>query len=122
MGIEKRPDALVFTSNTGRPIRYSRFRPVTWMRTFSDLHLPHVGIHALRHSAAARMIGAGWQAKAVQQALGHASAGFTLTVYGHLFDDDLDALAEALESSSRRTDAVQSSRAAEGEPRISPAV
>ena len=57
-------------------------------------------MHALRHSAAARMIGAGWSAKAVQQTLGHASAGFTLSVYGHLFDDDLDALAEALDGSS----------------------
>lgn len=72
----------------------------------SKLGLPHVGMHALRHSAAARMIGAGWQAKAVQQALGHASAGFTLTVYGHLFEDDLDALADALVSTYRRTDAV----------------
>jgi integrase len=44
------------------------------------------------------MIGARWQAKAVQQTLGHASAAFTLTVYGHLFDEDLDALADALES------------------------
>ena len=35
--------------------------------------------------------------KAVQETLGHASAGFTLSVYGHLFDDDLDALAEALD-------------------------
>lgn len=35
-----------------------------------------------------------------QQTLGHASAGFTLTAYGHLFDDDLDALADALESTS----------------------
>ena len=38
-------------------------------------------------SAAARMIGAGWQAKAVQQTLGHSSVAFTLTVYGHLFDE-----------------------------------
>ena len=52
-------------------------------------------MHVLRHSAAARMIRAVWPAKAVQQVLGHASASFTLTVYGHLFDDDLDELAAA---------------------------
>ena len=50
----------------------------------------------------------GLAAKAVQSALGHGSAAFTLTVYGHLFDDDLDELATALDAVSRRTGAVQS--------------
>ncbi len=36
--------------------------------------------------------------KTVRQVLGHASAGFTLTVYGHLFPDEMDRLAEALEA------------------------
>lgn len=80
---------------------------MTWVPTLDNLGLPRCGMHALRHSAAARMISAGWQAKAVQQALGHSSVAFTLTVYGHLFDDDLDELAAALESSPRRTSAVQ---------------
>ena len=48
------------------------------------------------------MIGAGWSPKAVQQTLGHASAAFTLTVYGHLFEDDLDGLAEALDETLSR--------------------
>ena len=43
------------------------------------------------------MIAAGASPKAVQTILGHASASFTLTVYGHLFDDDLDDLAVALD-------------------------
>jgi hypothetical protein len=30
--------------------------------------------------------------------LGHKSAGFSLTVYGHLFDADLDALADLLDT------------------------
>ena len=51
----------------------------------------------LRHSAAARMIGAGASPKAVQVVLGHRSAAFTLTVYGHLFDADLDDLAARLD-------------------------
>ena len=59
--------------------------------------------HILRHSAAARMIRTRWPPKAVQQVLGHASASFTLTVYGHMFDDDLDAL----EQTSRCTSAVR---------------
>ncbi len=52
----------------------------------------------LRHSAAAALISAGASPKAVQTLLGRASAAFTLTVYGHMFDEDLDALAVALDA------------------------
>ena len=96
--VEPVAEALLFTSSRGYPLRYSRFRPTVWVPTLERLGLPAVGLHALRHSAAARMIGAGWQPKAVQQALGHAWAAFTLTVYGHLFDADMDALGDALDS------------------------
>jgi hypothetical protein len=34
--------------------------------------------------------------KAVQKMLGHASAAMTLDVYADLFDDDLDAVGDAL--------------------------
>ncbi len=68
-----------------------------WRPVLAALGLRAVGVHSLRHSAAARMIGAGWTAKAVQQVLGHRSVAFTLTVYGHLFDSDLDALAARLD-------------------------
>jgi integrase len=53
------------------------------------------------------MIGAGWTPKRVQTTLGHASIAFSLTVYGHLFDDDADEAAEALDQLSRPTSAVQ---------------
>ncbi len=39
-----------------------------------------------------------------QTVLGHASAAFTLTVYGHLFDADLDDLAVRLEELGRDAD------------------
>jgi integrase len=101
------PEALLFTSNTGYPIRHRNFLRRVWYPTLCELGLPLVGLHVLRHSAAARMIGAGWSAKAVQSTLGHASASFTLTVYGHLFPSDMDELAAALESPRRRTGDVQ---------------
>jgi len=44
------------------------------------------------------MIQAGASPKAVQAILGHRSASFTLSVYGHLFDADLDDLAARLDS------------------------
>ena len=44
------------------------------------------------------MIAAGATPKAIQKVLGHGSAAFSLTVYGHLFDDDVDGLAEQLDA------------------------
>jgi len=43
------------------------------------------------------MIREGASVKAVQRQLGHATASITLDTYGHLFPDELDALAERLE-------------------------
>jgi len=59
--------------------------------------VPNVGLHVLRHSAAAAMIRAGASPKARQAILGHQSAGFTLSVYGHVFDQDMTELAQRLE-------------------------
>ena len=53
-------------------------------------------IHDLRHTAASLMVRSGANVKAVQRQLGHASAAMTLDVYADLFDDDLDALSEAM--------------------------
>jgi len=65
--------------------------------------MPVVGVHVLRHSAAAALISSGASPKAVQSILGHRSAAFTLTVYGHLFEADLDEVATRLELTLRNT-------------------
>jgi integrase len=56
-------------------------------------------VHDLRHSAASLMIRSGASVKAVKAALGHATATMTLDRYGHLFPDELDALADGLDGS-----------------------
>ncbi len=62
-----------------------------------DPDFPRVTPHDLRHTAASLAIASGANVKAVQRMLGHASAAMTLDVYGDLFDDDLDAVADALD-------------------------
>jgi integrase len=57
-----------------------------------------VTIHDLRHTAASMAISAGANVKAVQRMLGHASAAMTLDTYADLFDDDLDAVSDRLDS------------------------
>ena len=39
------------------------------------------------------------QPKMIQKVMGHRSVAFTLTVYGHILDDDLDDLAARLDGS-----------------------
>jgi integrase len=56
----------------------------------------------LRHSAASLAVSAGANVKAVQRMLGHASAAMTLDVYADLFDDDLEAVATALDAARAR--------------------
>jgi integrase len=58
---------------------------------------PSLTLHDLRHTAASLAISAGANVKAIQRMLGHASAAMTLDTYADLFDDDLDAVAIALD-------------------------
>jgi integrase len=99
--IDADPDTLLFTGEKGGPLRYRYAYMDIWRPMLKNLGMPTVGMHALRHSAAARMISAGASPKAVQSIMGHRSAAFTLTVYGHLFDEDLDALASRIDNQGR---------------------
>jgi integrase len=68
----------------------------------ADKSFPRVTIHDLRHTAASLAISAGANVKAVQRMLGHSSAAMTLDTYADLFDDDLDAVAIALDTARTR--------------------
>jgi integrase len=58
-----------------------------------------VRLHDLRHTHASQLIRTGAPAKVIQERLGHSSAAFTLTTYGHLLpgmqDEAVARLAEA---------------------------
>ena len=62
--------------------------------------------HELRHTAASLAIASGADVKVVQQMLGHKSATMTLDLYGHLFGDRLDVVADAMDAA--RTAALAS--------------
>lgn len=68
--------------------------------TPDDEPFPRVTPHDLRHTAASLAISAGANVKAVQRMLGHASAAMTLDTYADLFDDDLGAVADALDQAA----------------------
>lgn len=46
-------------------------------------------------------ISAGADIKAIQRMLGHGDARMTLNTYGHLYEDNLDSLMDAVESAKK---------------------
>ncbi len=94
-------DALVFSAPMGGPVRNGNFRrrvfsPALESCRSADPLFPLITPHDLRHTAASLAVSAGAHVKSVQRMLGHASAAMTLDVYADLFDEDLDAVADAL--------------------------
>jgi integrase len=112
-------DDLVFTAPRGGPLRESkfvpdRFKPAIGAANEAIAQLAQDGrpdplpeglrLYDLRHTAASLMIRQGASIKAVQKQLGHATASITLDTYGHLFPDELEALAGRMEDA--RTEAL----------------
>ena len=62
-----------------------------------------VRLHDLRHTCASLAISAGANVKVVQRLLGHKTAVLTLDRYGHLFPDDLEAVADAFDTAAQTT-------------------
>jgi integrase len=113
-------DDLVFTAPLGGPLRESKFVPGYFKPAARAAGLPAtLRFYDLRHTAASLLIREGASVKAVQKQLGHATASITLDTYGHLFPDELDALAGRLEDLRARALAA---RAADVWPHGGPAV
>jgi integrase len=78
-------------------MRASNVRRRWWAKALADAGLPaDFKLHELRHTAASLAIRAGANIKALQNMLGHASAGLTLDRYGHLYDSDVDTVGHAI--------------------------
>lgn len=87
---------LVFTDELGRHLAihtvYSAFK-----RVAASIDCPDARFHDLRHSYAVAAIRSGDDIKTVQGNLGHATAAFTLDVYGHVTDQMKQASAQRME-------------------------
>jgi site-specific recombinase XerD len=97
----KSPADLVFTSPRGTALRAGVFRRDVFDRAAESVGLDGLHPHELRHTAASLAIAFGANVKVVQQMLGHKSPTMTLDLYGHLFADQLDEVADALDSAAR---------------------
>ena len=87
---------LVFTNEFGRYVSYRAIFD-SFKRIVKRIGLPDARIHDLRHTYAVNCIRAGDDIKTVQSNLGHATAVFTLDVYGHFTDDMRQASSQRME-------------------------
>jgi integrase len=94
----KSPDVHVFTRSDGQPLRLSWFRRAVFIPAVASTGLDGLTPHGLRHTAASLAIASGADVKVVQTMLGHASATMTLDLYGHLYADRLDEVADAMDA------------------------
>ena len=97
----REPGALVFTAVKGGALRAHGFQRTVLTETAASLGLKGLHPHALRHTVASLAIASGANVKVVQQMLGHKSATMTLDLYGHLFPDQLDEVADRLDAAAR---------------------
>lgn len=88
-------------------------RDVDSGRVASTTGFPVITAHELRHTAASLMIRSGAHIKTVQRQLGHKSAAMTLDQYGHLYDDDLDAVSGRMDTAFRAVGASEPKEAEE---------
>lgn len=94
----KQPGDLVFLGARGAPMRSAVFRRSALVPAAAEMGLHGFTPHMLRHTAASLAIRSGADVKVVQTMLGHKSATMTLDLYGHLFGDRLDDVADAMEA------------------------
>lgn len=95
-------DEWVFSSPMGGYLRYDNFRKRVWLPATQAAGLAPFDLHELRHTAAALMISEGANALQVKRRMGHEDIRTTYNVYGHLFEDDEDALVERLDQRALR--------------------
>lgn len=98
----KRPDALVFTSPNGGYLRNGNWRSRSGFNDAARELGLEVTPHDLRRTFGSLARAAGADLRWIQKAMGHESITTTARIYAHLYDDELDSVAAALDRIGRR--------------------
>jgi integrase len=94
----KKPDALVFPAPDGGYLRNGNWRYRSgWVEATKALGLYGVTPHDLRRTFGSLARSAGADLRFIQRAMGHESITTTARIYAHLYDDELDVVAAALD-------------------------
>ncbi|MFL6089401.1 MAG: tyrosine-type recombinase/integrase [Aeromicrobium sp.] len=96
--VGKAPSDALVTGPRGGPLRRENWiRDTGWNKVIVELGYPDLTPHSLRHTYASLARRAGGDLRLIQKSLGHASILTTAHIYSDLFDDELDAVADALD-------------------------
>jgi integrase len=87
----------VFTTATGRPIRWTNLRRRQWRQAVGGSVGAPMVPHDLRHTHAALAINERVHAKILQARMGHSSISVTMDIYGGLFPGFDEGVATALD-------------------------
>jgi integrase len=93
-------ESLIFTTS-GTPLRASNFRRRAWYPAVAQIGQEGLRIHDMRHTCASMLIAAGAHPGLVREHLGHSSIRVTMDVYGHLYEDTKDEIAQRLQTIHR---------------------
>ncbi|WP_245556917.1 tyrosine-type recombinase/integrase [Jongsikchunia kroppenstedtii] len=98
--IDGRPalEPAITSPRGGMLSRENWVRSVDWYKQRAELGRPTLRIHDLRHTYASLARSAGADLRLLQAALGHRSITTTAGIYADLFDHELDAVADAMDS------------------------
>lgn len=95
--VGKDPTAPLLPDEYGRVWTTARWRRI-WARMCADADLDSIDTYTLKHTGVTMAIAAGADVYAIQRMCGHADASTTLNIYGHLWDEGLDAIPRALDA------------------------
>lgn len=97
-------DALVFSAPDGGYLRNGNWRSRSgWSMATKELGIEGVTPHDLRRTFGSLARAAGADLRWIQRAMGHESITTTARIYAHLYDDELDIVAAALDRLGRGT-------------------
>ena len=94
----------VFTDELGRHLKHQTVY-LDFKKVVEGIGSPETRFHDLRHSYAVASIKSGDDIKTVQENLGHATAAFTLDVYGHVTEKMKQESADRMEQFIRSVNA-----------------
>ncbi len=87
-----KPDDFLYSKSRNptarKPVDPANARKV-FERSLEAAGLKHVTMHSLRHTFATVLLASGASIKALQRALGHASASMTLNTYSHFIEESM---------------------------------
>jgi integrase len=98
LGLGKIPDDGLAFANWDGQNRNPDALSKEWAGCMKAIGMPHITLHALRHSHASQLIASGLDILTVSRRLGHGSPAITLTVYGHLFSNTDERAAQVMQN------------------------